>query len=67
MPIYEFECKTCKAAAEVIQSSTAPAPTCPAEPEHGAMSKKISLGSFAFEGGAPTSSSRGTPPGIRHR
>ena len=67
MPIYEFECKTCKAATEVIQSHKAAAPACPTEPEHGSMAKKISLGSFAFEGGSPTSSTRGTPPGTRRR
>ena len=50
MPLYEFECKTCKAQDEVIQKHSAPAPKCPKEPEHGPMVKRISLSTFELKG-----------------
>jgi putative FmdB family regulatory protein len=49
MPLYEYECKTCKTYVEKLQGFNAKAPNCEKCEEK--MRRKISQSSFALKGG----------------
>ena len=50
MPIYEFECSTCKAVNEKLQKYTDPAPKCVSCKSEKTMERRVSRTSFALKG-----------------